>query len=66
MMSWSAHERHAPAEDTTESRPKRCNMKIISRRLIRAIVAPALVAKVLSLSNYLRVIDGKIVSLTIS
>lgn len=41
-------------------------MKIISRRLIRAIVAPALVAKVLSLSNYLRVIDGKIVSLTTS
>jgi hypothetical protein len=41
-------------------------MKIISRGLIRAIVAPAFVAKVPSPSNYLRVINGKIVSLTIS
>ena len=35
-------------------------MKFISRR------APALVAKVLILSNYFRVIDGKIVSLTLN
>jgi hypothetical protein len=69
MMSWmlmTEHERHTAAPYTTESSEEMQHEDHFTQIHTRHRGAPALVAKVLILSNYFRVIDGKIVSLTLN
>jgi hypothetical protein len=67
MMSWmimAEQERHTAAAYTTESPEEMQHEDHFTQIHTRPRGAPALVAKVLILSNYFRVIDGKIVSPT--